>query len=203
MVVGVCQNGPVAARKTFAAGGMSYGGTDSEVARDGVRAYVSVSAGVGSACVGVGATMSRFLELHKWLIGSLVAASAAMFLVTLIVLPLVIIAVRPDYFSAPYRAPGPWRHRHPAISLLLAALKNMAGALFVVSGLLMCFVPGQGLLSMLVGLTMMNYPGKYRLERWIVTRRPIWRSLCWLRARAHVPPLVHPHYRKSTRCRTR
>jgi hypothetical protein len=136
--------------------------------------------------------MQHFIELHKWLIGALAAGSAAMFLVVIIVLPLVIVGMRPDYFSAPHREPGPWRRKHRVGGWLVSACKNAAGALFFVAGLIMALAPGPGLLSMFIGLTMMNYPGKYRLERWLVTRGPIWRALAWLRARAHVAPLVYP-----------
>ncbi len=136
--------------------------------------------------------MKHFLALHKWLIGSLAAASAVVFLATLIALPLIIVALRPDYFSAPHREPGPWRQRHPFAGLLVSVMKNVGGALFMMAGVVMLFTPGQGLLCMFIGLTMMNYPGKYRLERWLVVQPPIWRALTWLRDRAHVVPLIHP-----------
>ncbi|RME33433.1 MAG: hypothetical protein D6786_07715, partial [Gammaproteobacteria bacterium] len=64
--------------------------------------------------------------------------------------------------------------------------------LFLLAGLIMLFTPGQGLLTMLVGLLLMNYPGKYRLERWLVTRPRVLETLNWIRARTGHPPLAAP-----------
>ena len=56
----------------------------------------------------------------------------------------------------------------------------------------MLFVPGQGLLTIIVGLTVMNYPGKFRLERWLVMRPRVLPALNWLRKRYGHPPLQDP-----------
>jgi hypothetical protein len=56
----------------------------------------------------------------------------------------------------------------------------------------MLIVPGQGMLTIAVGLVLTNFPGKFRLERWIATRRSVWRSINWLRRRAGREPLERP-----------
>jgi hypothetical protein len=71
-------------------------------------------------------------------------------------------------------------------------LKNALGIVLVVAGLVMLIVPGQGLLTIAVGLMLIDFPGKYRLERWLATRRPVWRSINWLRKRAGRAPLSRP-----------
>jgi|TARA_B110000483_G_C18031019_1_gene478733 hypothetical protein len=48
--------------------------------------------------------------------------------------------------------------------------------LFLV-GLLLLFLPGQGLLTILIGLMLMNYPGKSRLEQKIVRMPGVLASL--------------------------
>ena len=65
----------------------------------------------------------------------------------------------------------------------------MLGAIFIVAGIAMIFLPGQGAITILIGITLTDFPGKYRLERWLVTRRPILRSINWLRERRGHPPL--------------
>jgi hypothetical protein len=37
-----------------------------------------------------------------------------------------------------------------------------------------------------------NFPGKYRLERWLVLRPGVLRALNWLRRRNHQPPFERP-----------
>ena len=44
----------------------------------------------------------------------------------------------------------------------------------------------------LVGLMLMNFPGKYRLERWLVTRPGAMPALNWLRERRGQPPFELP-----------
>jgi hypothetical protein len=39
---------------------------------------------------------------------------------------------------------------------------------------------------------LLDFPGKYRLERWLATRRAVWRSINWLRRRAGREPLQQP-----------
>jgi hypothetical protein len=128
----------------------------------------------------------------KWLIGIAGGLSVLLFVGTLVCIPILIVRLRPDYFTNPRRIPGPWRRQHPVAAGLLFGLKNVLGALLVLTGLLMLLTPGQGVLTILIGLTMMNYPGKYRAEKWIITRKPIWRTVAWLRKKAHAPPLQHP-----------
>ena len=98
----------------------------------------------------------------------------------------------PCSFSSVRSSPFPWRLRHSVLATFLFGLKNVFGALFVLTGLIMLVAPGQGLLTILIGMTMMNYPGKYRAERWIITRKPIWSTVAWLRNKAHASPLEHP-----------
>ena len=68
--------------------------------------------------------------------------------------------------------------------------KNVLGAIFVVAGLIMLVLPGQGIFTILIGIMLLDFPGKYRLERWIVARRPVLQSINWLRQRAGRAALV-------------
>ena len=76
--------------------------------------------------------------------------------------------------------------------LLFMGAKNLLGAALMLLGILMLFTPGQGLLTLLVGLLLMNFPGKYRLERTLVARPGIFRSLNWLRRRRGAEPFELP-----------
>lgn len=57
----------------------------------------------------------------------------------------------------------------------------------------MLVTPGQGVLMIIAGLVLLEFPGKFRLERWLVTRRHVWRSINWLRRRAGRPELQKPN----------
>jgi hypothetical protein len=73
--------------------------------------------------------------------------------------------------------------------------KNVVGYMLIVLGITMLFMPGQGLLTVLLGIILIDFPGKYRFERWLVLRKHVLRSINWLRIRANAEPLVvdrHP-----------
>ena len=75
---------------------------------------------------------------------------------------------------------------------LLAAIgKNIGGGLLILLGLVMALpgIPGQGLLTMIVGLTMIDFPGKQRLERRLIGRPHVLRAINRLRERFQRAPL--------------
>src|SRR4029453_13617262 len=56
----------------------------------------------------------------------------------------------------------------------------------------MLLLPGEGLLTIAIGLMLLDVPGKGRIERRLVQRPVVWRALNWIRAKAHRPPLERP-----------
>lgn len=94
----------------------------------------------------------------------------------------------PDYFLSRQRGTGPTAQSRMVRWLLLPA-KNVLGAILILAGVVMLFVPGQGLLTILVGLVLTDFPGKFTMERWLVRRPQVRRSIDWLRRRAGEPPL--------------
>lgn len=122
--------------------------------------------------------------------GVLVGFSITTLVMTFILLPFMIVRLPEDYFLEGNR-PRPLS-RYLIVHLMLTALKNVLGLGFVVLGILLLVVPGQGLLTIIVGLTVMNYPGKFRLERWLVMRPHVLPALNWLRERYGYAPLEDP-----------
>jgi hypothetical protein len=72
--------------------------------------------------------------------------------------------------------------------------RNLLGALLVLVGALLAIpgVPGQGLLMILVGLVLLDIPGKHALERRLVARPGVRRALDRIRARFGKPPFEAP-----------
>ena len=75
--------------------------------------------------------------------------------------------------------------RHPILRALGILGKNLAGTLLVLLGIIMALpgVPGQGFLTILIGLTLVDFPGKRGLERSLVRRQAVLRAVNQLRAR--------------------
>ncbi|MHB8908856.1 MAG: hypothetical protein ACYDAA_08275 [Syntrophales bacterium] len=137
--------------------------------------------------------MARMIEsIHAyeaaiwWIAGMSVVA----FIGTLIIVPWLIVRIPPDYFAHGRREGKQWADRHPLIRGALLTGKNLLGYVLIVAGVAMLVLPGQGMVTILLGIILVDLPGKYRLERWLVTRRPVFRSINWLRQRAGRLPLV-------------
>jgi hypothetical protein len=96
--------------------------------------------------------------------GWLTALSIGLSLAGIMLIPVVIVRLPADYF-----APTEPRHvpaRHSLVGLAMAVLKNAVGVALVLLGLFLSLplVPGPGVLAILFGLSLMNFPGKRRLE---------------------------------------
>jgi hypothetical protein len=109
----------------------------------------------------------------------LTAASLAVVLRVILVLP-------EDHFERSRGAPAPWT--------LSRLARNGAGLLLILIGAVLSVpgVPGQGVLTMLVGVLLVDFPRRARLERFLLRRPGVLDSLNRLRARFGHPPLRPP-----------
>lgn len=128
-----------------------------------------------------------WLEDHQALLWSLTGFGVFMFLATLIAIPWLLTRLPADYFIR--RPVHDWPGRHPAVHLGLVIAKNLLGIVLVLAGIAMLVLPGQGLLTVLVGIIFLDFPGKRRLERYLIRFPPILKAANWIRARAGEGPL--------------
>jgi len=115
--------------------------------------------------------------------------SLLLVVLTMVAVPFWLIRLPADYFTGEKRRRAEWALRHPVERWILLVLRGVAGFLLVLVGLALLVLPGQGLLTILSGLMVANYPGKYRLERWLVRKRGVRAPIDWMRRRAGRPPL--------------
>ena len=122
----------------------------------------------------------------------LAGLAALIWVLTLLLVPWFIARLPADYFLQEQRRPVYSNSLHPLIGWGLATIKNIIGAALILLGLAMLFTPGQGLATVLVGLMLLNFPGKYKFERRMAQNRRILRSLNWLRDKMGCTPLLSP-----------
>jgi len=129
-----------------------------------------------------------------WLVGLSVLA----FVGTLVLIPVVVVRMPADYFIHPEPASDSWRGSHPVVRTALRVAKNVLGSLLVAVGIVLSipFVPGQGFATILIGLSLLDFPGKRRLELKLARQKPVLRAINWVRSRAERPPLVLPERRR-------
>lgn len=75
---------------------------------------------------------------------------------------------------------------------VMLALRNTLGIVLVTLGVLMLVLPGQGVLTILAGLGVMDFRGKRRLERRLMLQPRVFSAVNRLRARSGHPRLLSP-----------
>lgn len=124
------------------------------------------------------------------LMAATVGLAVASAVVSIVVVGFVLARLPADYFVNPAaRLPI---DRHPVLKVLFVIVRNLFGWLLVALGVLLSLpgVPGQGALTILMGVMLIDFPGKYRVERWLLTRRGVLAGVNRLRAWLGKPPLL-------------
>ena len=129
---------------------------------------------------------------HEWLMAGVTLASLAMFLGSLLALPFLVARLPADYFADPHRHANRLRQFHPLFYVAALVLKNLLGWVLILAGIAMLVLPGQGLVTILIGLVLSDFPGKFALERRLACTPAIFNALNWLRRRAGHGPLQAP-----------
>jgi hypothetical protein len=75
-------------------------------------------------------------------------------------------------------------------SMLLHIAHNLLGVVLVLLGVAMLVLPGQGLLTLLVGLLLVDFPGKHQLAVRLLSRPKVLSVVNKLRAHKGAAPWV-------------
>jgi len=101
---------------------------------------------------------------------------------------IVLVKVPANYFSSTYQRSflpnSSWVTRWGAV-----IAKNLAGVVLIFAGIVMLIGPGQGILTILIGLVLLDIPGKRPLEARLIKRPAVLAAVNSLRAKYNKPPL--------------
>jgi hypothetical protein len=83
------------------------------------------------------------------------------------------------------------KDKHPAIRWAGIIGKNLAGVILIVLGVVMSLpgIPGPGLVTILFGVMLVDFPGRRRLEHTIVSRPTVQKTINNLRKRFGKKPI--------------
>lgn len=141
----------------------------------------------------------QWIDQNGLMLGWLGVLSLVMFFGSLIAIPILIARIPANYFVDEQRRPSRTRRFHPAVYAMLIVSKNVLGVILILGGIAMLVLPGQGLLTILIGISLSDFPGKYGLERRLVSQPGVFGAINWLRERAGKAPLVHPRFQGKRR----
>ena len=118
---------------------------------------------------------------HPVLLWGLGCFSVLAVLASVLLVPRYLASLPPDYLRTGARAEGK--------SMPLRVLRNLLGIVLALLGVAMLLLPGQGLITLLVGLLLVDFPGKQQVIRRVLGRPKILKLVNKLRARHDVAPL--------------
>ena len=121
----------------------------------------------------------------------IIVFSVITFLVSIAVTIFVLVKLPDTYFKSSHGREF-WVERHPVLRWTGIVVKNLLGAFLVLLGVLMSLpgVPGQGVLTILLGVMLLDFPGKRSLELRLVSRPKVLRTINRIRQRFDRPPLL-------------
>ena len=120
---------------------------------------------------------------------TLTILSVVFFVGSLIAIPFILVRLPADFFDI--RVPRPWmENHHPVLRVLGHLIKNVVGGIFIFAGFLMLFLPGQGILTMLIGISMLDFPGKRKVEAKMIGQPAVLHAINGMRKKFGKPPLI-------------
>ncbi|HSB44166.1 MAG TPA: PGPGW domain-containing protein [Nitrospira sp.] len=120
---------------------------------------------------------------------TLTVLSIVFFIGSLIAIPYILVRLPADYFDI--RIPRPWmKDHHPILRVMGHIVKNAVGAIFLFVGFLMLFLPGQGVLTMVIGVSMLDFPGKRKVEASLIGQPTVLGVINSMREKFGKPPLI-------------
>jgi|TARA_B110000467_G_scaffold80942_1_gene73113 hypothetical protein len=135
-------------------------------------------------------TLNTFLDLllvYKNLILWIGSISLFIFVFSLISLKWLVVLIPVDYFLI--KKKSKFKSNNPYLWYLIVVFKNIIGYSLILGGIMMLVLPGQGVFTIIIGLMLSNYPGKYVIEKKFIAIPAILKSINWLRAKSNAPPL--------------
>lgn len=128
-----------------------------------------------------------WLSQNTSILAALAAFSFLLLTTSLLATPWVLARLPANYFSRP-----PAIQPRSAWRLCTSAVKTVVGCIMILTGIAMMFTPGPGLVCLVLGIALCEFPGKHRLLKWVVRRPSVFTTLNWLRKKASKPPFVLP-----------
>ena len=129
------------------------------------------------------------ITLRGVLLGSLLFLVT--FSINLAIVSFVLVKIPANYFSKDHSRAF-LSDRPPVIRYLGVVGKNLLGALLVALGIILSVpgVPGQGILTILLGIMLLDFPGRRSLEHKLVSRPSVFKTINKLRHKFGKPALV-------------
>ncbi|MBU1140407.1 MAG: PGPGW domain-containing protein, partial [Proteobacteria bacterium] len=92
---------------------------------------------------------------HRLILRWLGLISTLTFFLSLLIIPWIICRLPSDFFRH-LREHKKKEDQHPMMLILLRLLRNFLGTILLLAGILMLFLPGQGILTIILGIGLLD-----------------------------------------------
>jgi len=130
-----------------------------------------------------------WLDTHASLLVLIGVLSFALLILSLLASPWLLAQLPANYFSEP-----PKIQRKSALQRLLALVRTVLGLLLALVGIVLMVTPGPGLVCLVLGLTLCDFPGKHTVLVKLIRQPNVLPTLNWLRRKASKQPFSAPAY---------
>ncbi len=127
--------------------------------------------------------ISRSIEL-------LAILSFCTFFGGIIVIPLLVNRMPVHYFTRHWQDKEKKHQQHPLKAVVVYTLRNAAGIVLAAAGIAMLLLPGQGIITIIIGLCLMDFPLKTKLILLLVGNDRVQKGLNWIRRKGKKEPFV-------------
>jgi len=132
-------------------------------------------------------SLLEIFEAYRSLIIWFGSISLFIFLFSLLTIKWLVALIPEDYFIN--KRITKIRSINPLLWYIFLIIKNIIGYSLILGGIMMLVLPGQGIFTIIIGLMLSNYPGKYSIERRFIAIPSILKSINWLRRKSNKPPI--------------
>jgi len=132
-------------------------------------------------------SLIEIFNVYKNLILWFGSISLFVFLFSLLIIKWLVSLIPEDYFIN--KKDSKIKTSNIFIWYMVLIFKNLIGYSLILGGIMMLVLPGQGLFTIIIGLMMSNYPGKYSIEKKFIAIPTILKSINWLRRKSNKPPI--------------
>ncbi|WFB36738.1 hypothetical protein P3T73_03050 [Kiritimatiellota bacterium B12222] len=129
-----------------------------------------------------------FLETHANIIGTLALVSFFFLIASILLIPWMINRLPRDYFHNPHHLPLESLRHRPVLRISFLLIKNAFGVILGLAGFAMLVLPGQGLLTLLVAIILLDFPGKFALKQKCISVAAIRKPINAIRKKWHKEP---------------
>ena len=132
-------------------------------------------------------TLYQFITNYKKFIFWLGSISAVIFVFSLLSIKWLVALIPSDYFIK--KEDSKFKKKYPFLWFLSLIINNIFGYSLIIGGIFMLILPGQGVFTIMIGLMLSNYPGKYAIEKKFIAIPSVLKGINWLRKKSNEPPI--------------